>query len=284
MPRLRRKTPSLWTLLGLGTVCCLQLGTASSAGAAANSVDLKSSYQATIAATSTKETLNEVVEAGGKRVAVTGSGVADAHGNGSFTLHAAGQTIAMLLDNGVLYMKLPTSSAKALGVTTPWVSLNLSTLEQATLGQSYAQLVSEAQQGPSQSLAILQTASSTGIRKVGTATIFGTHTTEYRTTVDVSKLGAASGKPALAPALQQFETQYHVSSIPLEVWIDSQKRVRRLVEDIKVPTSGATHASSVSVAVNITAFDVPLRITPPSAGQSTDETQQAIRSSASSQT
>jgi hypothetical protein len=279
MPHLQRKTPSLCALIGLGALCCLQMETAGSAGAAANSVDLKSSYQATIAATSAKETLNEVVESGGKRVAVDGSGVADAHGNGSFTLHAEGQTIAMVLDNGVLYMKVPASSASALGVTTPWVSFNLSALEQATLGQSYAQLVSEAQQGPAQSLAILQSASSTGIRKVGTASLFGTHTTEYRTTVDLSKLGAASGKPALAPAIQQFETQYHVSSIPLEVWIDSQKRVRRLVEDIKVPTSGSEHASSVSVTVNITAFDVPLSITPPPAGQFTDETQKAITSS-----
>jgi hypothetical protein len=279
MPRQQRKTSPLYALIGLGALCCLQVATSGIAGAAANSVDLKSSYQATIAATSAKETLNEVVEAGGKRVTVAGSGVADAHGNGSFTLHAQGQTIAMVLDNGVLYMKVPPSSASALGVTTPWISFDLSALEQATLGQSYAQLVSESQQGPSQSLAILQTASSTGVRKVGTASLFGTHTTEYRTTVDLSKLGAASGKPALAPAIAQFETQYHVSSIPLEVWIDSHKRVRRLVEDIKVPTSGSKHASSVSITVNITAFDVPLNITPPPAGQSTDETQKAITSS-----
>jgi hypothetical protein len=70
-----------------------------------------------------------------------------------------------------------------------------------------------------------------------------------------------------------------VSSIPLKVWIDSHKRVRRLIEDIKVPTSGSKHASSVSITVNITAFDVPLNITPPNAGQSTDETQKAISSS-----
>jgi hypothetical protein len=279
MLRLPRKTPLLAALTGLGTVCCLQMAAAGIAGAAANSVDLKSSYQATIAATSAKETLHEVVDSAGKRVSVDGSGVADAHGNGSFTLHADGQTIAMVFDNGVLYMKVPASSASALGVTTPWISFNLSALEQATLGQSYAQLVSEAQQGPAQSLAILQTASSAGIRKVGTANLFGTSTTEYRTTVDLSKLSAASGKPALAPAIQQFETQYHVSSIPVEVWIDSHKRVRRLVEDIKVPTAGSTHASSVSVTVDITAFDVPLHITPPPAGQSTDETQKAISSS-----
>ncbi len=65
----------------------------------------------------------------------------------------------------------------------------------------------------------------------------------------------------------------------MEVWNDGQKRVRRLVEDIQAPTSGSKHASSVAITVDITAFDVPLTVTPPPAGQSTDETQKAISSS-----
>ena len=44
------------------------------ASGATNSVDLKSSYQATIAAKWAKETLHEVVDAGGKRVTIRGRG------------------------------------------------------------------------------------------------------------------------------------------------------------------------------------------------------------------
>jgi hypothetical protein len=106
----------------------------------------------------------------------------------------------------------------------------LSAITKANLGESYQQLVSDGQQGPAQSLSILQNASSSGVQTVGTATLFGVNTTEYRTTVDLNKLASASGKPALAPAIQNLESKYHVSSIPVEVWLDSQQRLRRLVE------------------------------------------------------
>jgi hypothetical protein len=211
-------------------------------------------------------------------VTVSGSGVADSKGNGSFSLQAAGQSIDIVVNNDVLYVKVPASSSSALGVTTPWVSLNLNTLAQADLGQSYQQLVSDGQQGPSESLAILQSASSSGVRKAGTTTLFGTTTTEYRTTVDLNKVASAAGKPALAPAIQSLESKYHISSIPLEVWVDSQDRVRRLVENVDIPSSGSTPAVSAAVTVNINAFGVPVNVTPPPAGQVTDITARATAS------
>jgi hypothetical protein len=277
MWRIPRKTAPFGALVGLGA---LALTPAVMAGAATNSVDLKTSYQATIGARSVRETLNEVVDTGGKRVTVSGSGVADAQGNGSFTLKADGQTLDMVLDSGVLYLKLPagSSSGTALHVTTPWVSLNLTTIAQSKLGQSYAQLVSDGQQGPAQSLAVLQTASTSGVHKVGTTTLFGAPTTEYETTLNLNKVAAASGKPELAPAIEQLETEDHVSSIPLKVWLDKQQRVRRLVEDVDVPSTGGQKAVRAKVSVNITAFGIPVTVTPPSAGQDTDVTAQALSS------
>lgn len=277
MRRIPRKTASLGALVGLGALA-LTLTQAGVAGAATSSVDFKTSYQATIAAKSARETLKEVVDAGGKRVTVTGSGVTNAQGDGSFTVHAAGKTLDMVLDAGVLYMKLPATGGTALHVTTPWISLNLNTIAQSNVGQSYAQLVSDGQQGPAQSLAVLQSASSSGIHKVGTTTLFGARTTEYETTLDLSKVAAASGKPELSPAIQQLEAQDHVSSIPLRVWLDDQKRVRRLVEDIKIPAAASQKAGSANVSVDITAFDVPVAVTPPPAGEVTDLTQQALSS------
>ena len=71
---------------------------------------------------------------------------------------------------------------------------------------------------------------------VGTAILFGVNTTEYRTTVDLRKVVSASGKTALTPVIKNLESEYHVSSIPAEVWLDSQQRVRRLVEIVKPST------------------------------------------------
>ena len=184
-----------------------------------------------------------------------------AQGDGTFTLHDSGQTIALVVDSGVLYMKVPAADLAALHVTTPWISFNLASLTQATVGQSYAQLVSEGQQGPTQSLAVLQAASASGIHKVGAATVDGTHTTEYRTTIDLSKLGSASGKPALGSAIQQLEAQSHVTSLPVKVWLDGQKRVRRMTEDVRVPGTGAHRAASADITVDIPAFDVPVNVT-----------------------
>jgi hypothetical protein len=247
------------------------------AGATTKRVSLLSAYRATVAATSAKETLSEVVVAGGTRETVNGSGVTDSQGDGSFSLQVADQSIDTVVDNGTLYLKVPATSMATLGVSTPWVSLNLSALTRAKLGQSYQQLVSDGQQSPAQSLAILQNASSSGVQMVGTATLFGVNTTEYRTTVDLNKLASASGKPALAPAIKNLESKYHVSSIPVEVWLDGQRRIRRLVETVKVqPSTGP--AVSANITVNIEAFDVPVTVTPPPASQVTDITAKATGS------
>lgn len=275
MRRNPRKTAFFGALTGLSALALTQAGVA---GAATNSVDLKTSYQATIGAKSVKQTLKEVVDTGGTRVTISGSGVTDAQGDGSFTINAAGQTIDMVSDGGVLYMKLPAASASQLHVTTPWISLNLTTIAQSKLGQSYAQLVSDGQQSPAKTLSVLESTSSSGIHKVGSATLYGAHTTEYETTLDLSKVASASGKPALAPAIEQLETQDHVSSIPLKVWLDSDQRVRRLVEDIKVPAATSQKAVTAKISVDMTAFGVPVNVTPPAAGQYTDLTQQALSS------
>lgn len=150
----------------------------------------------------------------------------------------------------------------------------------AKLGESYQQLVADGQQGPATSLALLQSASSSGVRKVGTATLYGSSTTEYKTTIDLNKVASASGKPPLTPAIAKLESEYHLSSIPVTVWLDEQDRVRRLVEEVNIPAAASHPSASAVITVDLTAFDVPVTLTPPPAGQSTDITAQADSSAA----
>jgi hypothetical protein len=249
-------------------LCVVILTSGGSAGATTKRVSLSAAYRATIAATSVRETLSQVIVADGARETLNGSGVSDSQGDGSFVLQLAGETIDTVIDNGTLYYKLPATSLAELDVATPWVSINADELSKAKLGVSYQALASYGQQSPAQSLAILQNASSSGVKMVGTATLFGVDTTEYRTTIDLSKVVSASGKPALAPAIKNLESTYHLSSIPLEVWVDSQQRVRRLVEIVKDSSAAVTS----TITVNIEAFDVPVTATPPPASQVTDVT------------
>ena len=264
-------------VVGLSALALTQAGVA---GAAANSVDLKTSYQATIAAKSAKETLKEVVDAGGKRVTIPPVlASTDAQGDGSFTVHAAGKTLDMVLDAGVLYMKLPATSGTALrrhhalDLAQPEHDRGSRTSGRATRSSFPTDSKVPPRAWPCSSLRHRQAST-----RCGTTTLFGAHTTEYETTLDLNKVAAASGKPALSPAIQQLEAQYHVSSIPLKVWLDDDKRVRRLVEDVKIPASSSQKAGSAKVRVDITAFDVPVAVTPPPAGQVTDLTQQALSS------
>lgn len=244
------------------------------AGATTKRVNLSAAYRATIAAPSVKETFSEALVANGTHLTLNGSGVSDSRGNGSFILQEAGESIDTVVDNGTEYLKVPAMSLPALQVTTPWVSLNLDTLAKAKLGQTYQQLASYGQQGPAQSLAILKGESSAGVKLVGTSTLFGVKTTEYRTTLDRNKIASASGK-ALAPAIEKLQSQYHYSSLPLEIWLDGQQRVRRLVEMVKATTPPV----SATITVNIEAFDVPVNATPPPAGQVTDVTAKLTGSS-----
>lgn len=261
----------------LGLVVAGTLGASPSAGAAAKTtVDLAAAYKTTLAAGSVKETLSETVSSEGHTTTVKGSGVANQEGNGTFDLTSDGSSIREVVDNGVLFMRLPAAALSRLHVSTPWVSLDLNALLQSKLGASYQQLVSSSQQGPAASLAFLQGASDTGIHHVGTATLFGTKTTEYRTTINLAK--AASAKPQLASLFHDLQQRLHSSTIATTVWLDRADRVRQLTERLRIPSTPSQPAATVVTTFGMPAFGVPVVVTPPPASQVTDVTAQATGS------
>jgi hypothetical protein len=103
----RNTTKYLSSAILVGAVVA---ATSGPAGATTKRLNLLSAYRATIAATSAKETLSEVVVAGGMRETVNGSGVTNSQGDGSFALQAAGQSVDTVVDNGTLYLKVPATS------------------------------------------------------------------------------------------------------------------------------------------------------------------------------
>jgi hypothetical protein len=253
------------------------LGAAPNAGATAKTtVDLAAAYKTTLNAGSVKETLTETVTSQGKKTTVKGSGEADQTGNGTFNFSSDGLSSKEVVDNGVLYMQLPAASLSRLHVSTPWVSLNLNTLLQSKLGASYQQLVSNSQQGPAQSLAFLQGASDTGVHQVGTATLFGTKTTEYQTTIDLTK--AAASKPQLASVFEKVRQQLHTNTIAANVWLDGTGRIRQMSERVRVPSSAAQPGGTVVETVDMQAFGLPVAVAPPPANRVTDITAQATGS------
>jgi hypothetical protein len=266
-------------LLGcaLGLLIVGALGASSTAGAAAKTnVDLAAAYKTTLLAGSVKETIAETVTSEGSTTTIKGSGVADQDGNGTFKLTAGGSSISEVIDNGVLFVRLPAAALSRLDVSTPWVSLDLNALLQSKLGTSYQELVSSSQQGPAQSLAFLQGASNTGIHEVGTTSLFGTQTTEYQTTINLDK--AAEAKPQLASVFHILKQNLHSSTIATTVWLDGSGRVRQMTERLRIPSTASHPAGTLVETFGLQAFGVPVDVTAPPANQVTDITAQATGS------
>jgi hypothetical protein len=267
------------TLLGcaLSLAVVGTLGASPTAGAAAKTnVDLAAAYKTTVGAGSVKETLTETVTSQGKTVTVKGSGLADQDGNGTFNFTADGSSVKEVIDNGTLFMRLPAASLSQIHVNTPWVSLDLNTLLQAKVGASYEQLVSDSQQGPAQSLAFLQGASDTGVHQVGTTTLFGTKTTEYQATINLTK--AAADKPQLASVFHKAQQQLHTNTLTAHVWLDGTGRIRQMTERVRIPTSGSQSGGTVVETIGMQAFGLPVAVDAPPANQVTDITAKATGS------
>jgi hypothetical protein len=229
-----------------------------------------------VGAGSVKQTVAETVTSQGKTVTVKGSGVVDQDSNGTFNFTADGSSVKEVIDNGTLYMRLPPATLSRIHVNTPWVSLDLNALLQAKLGASYQQLVSDSQQGPAQSLAFLQGASNTGVHQVGTATLFGTKTTEYQATINLTK--AAADKPQLASVFHKAQQQLHTNTLSAHVWLDGTGRIRQMTERVRIPSSGSQSGGTVVETIGIQSFGLPVAVAAPPANQVTDMTAKATGS------
>jgi hypothetical protein len=275
--RNRSRRPVALVGWAIGLLAIGAFGASPSAGAAAKTtVDLAAAYKTTVAAGSVRETISGTATSGGATTTVKGSGVADQSGNGTFHLTIGGSSMTEIVDNGILFMRLPAAALSRLHVSTPWVSFDLNALLQSKLGTSYQQLVSNSQQGPGQSLAALQAASVNGVHEVGTKTLFGTKTTEYRTTINLDK--AAQAKPQLASLFHKLQQQLHTSALIADVWLDGSGRVRQMTERVHIPSSASQPGGTVVETFGMQAFGVPVAVAAPPANQVTDLTARATGS------
>jgi hypothetical protein len=181
-------------------------------------------------------TLTSPQVAGGKSVAVRGTGAIDgtsselSMGLGSL-LHNAGLPVGTngsvkeisLEQNGdyVIYVKSGLAASYLPGGQ-QWVELDISKLGKSA-GVDLTQLLSGSQLQPGDLLSMLKSEGAK-VHTVGAATIDGVATTHYRVTVDVAKALQQRGLPSalLGGAAKQLPT------IPANVWIGKDGLVRRI--------------------------------------------------------
>src|SRR6185437_12423932 len=126
-----------------------------------------------------------------------------------------------------VYMRLPNQPALTrLTGGKPWVKLDFS----KALGAFGLGGLSTETGNPAQFIDYLR-AVGAKTKQVGTATIDGTQTTHYHAVVDLDnypKLFPAARRAAAARGISTLESMTGTHTMPMDVWIDSNKLLRRM--------------------------------------------------------
>ncbi len=176
---------------------------------------------------------------------------------GTLHMEVAGEQISELIKSPYIYVQLPAAALAAGGK--PWVRVNLQSFAKALgAGNPFAQDTS-----PSQVLGMLD--ASGQVSTLGSAVVRGVHTTHYRGLIDYTRYASqltGEAQKAMQKTAQLLERVTGSSSLPLDVWVDGQGRVRRLATEVKLGTA----AGVLSETVNMELFNFgpqPAVVLPP---------------------
>lgn len=196
-----------------------------------------------------------------------GSGTFDVAGHsGSVTMQLGGipQLAAVLgtstirideiIDGLTVYLKLPAAlTGGGAQHGKPWVKIDVGKAASAAGVSGLSSLIDNpTSNDPSQFLRYLRAASG-GVKKVGSATVDGFQTTEYKATIDLNRVPnaePAASRAEVRRAVTELEQAGHIHSLPVTVWIDGQHLVRRMAFSFNESVSGQ------SLAVNMR-IDIP---------------------------
>jgi hypothetical protein len=167
---------------------------------------------------------------------------------GSMVLTVGSRSIDEKITGGYLYLQVPGQ---------PYYKLKLDDLVGTSLAGS---------SNPG-SAAELLAAIGDSATKVGTETIKGEKTTHYRGEISLAD-ATAKVKGAFAKAAVQKLVESGVRKIPVDVYLDSMGRLRRLTEDVSLTAQGALN--KVVTQIDFYDFGTTVSVTPPPADQVKD--------------
>jgi hypothetical protein len=167
-----------------------------------------------------------------------------------------GSTLRMreILEGKRIYIGLPAALASKLPGGRPWLSVNLAKLaSRAGIPGLSSLLDNPASADPAQFLQYLRAVSGR-VRTIGSATIDGRRTTGYRATIDLSKaarVAPAAERQTAAQAIAAIERETGLRRVPVEVWIDGQHLVRRIVVTMteNLPSTGQRLTTAITADI-----------------------------------
>lgn len=259
----RARTAAVVAVFALLLAAC---GSSNTGGAAL----VRRAPDETLKAGSAKLSLKVDFSAAGTSGTITGDGAVDLKsGRADVTLDvgsagaALGVTTAeAILDKGGIYLKLPPS---VLTGNKPWIKLNLGGLANQA-GVSVGSLGQLQSADPSQAIQFLRGATS-NMDKVGTETLRGDKVDHYRGRLDLKQAADAAPDDAKL-TLNQTIAALGRSTLPADVWLDSQGRMRKL--GFTVDPDGTGPGSSGTVELELYDFGTPANVAVPPDNQVTD--------------
>ena len=130
---------------------------------------------------------------------------------------------------GAMYLHLPAQARKDMPSGKEWAKIDMTRVMRAQ-GIDVSKVQGQSGNNPDQQLQQLRGAGQ--VKRVGTETVRGAKTTHYKATVDARKAAerlAAGDKAAARTGMAKLlKAGGARSTIPVEVWIDDQGRVRRM--------------------------------------------------------
>jgi hypothetical protein len=275
--------------LALGAAACSSNGSASGGAKPTPIHAVETAYASALSAKTAKVTFTESIKAtsasGSKESStVTGSGAVDLANQGyELTVNSpSGGTVEVLHSKTTEFIQVPPAQRANVPGHLPWESIDLNQVDEAKLGASSAQLASFNSDNPGAVLSNL-TGVSNSVTQIGTATIGGTPTTEYRAEVSLSKEAAranAKAGPKAAQAITQEAQALGTDTLPVDVWVDAHGLPRQISEKIPIPaaSTGATNGSgSATITMTFSDFGAAVSLTPPPAAQVADITSQVVQ-------
>ena len=177
--------------------------------------------------------------------------------------------LEVIQDGDVAYVHFPLL-AKQLPAGKTWVKGDAKTLSSADTGQ-LKQFGSLAGTDPRDIFGMLKAVSGS-IEAVGTDEIRGVETSHYKATIDTAKLEQlvpAAQRQSLG-GLDQSVQQSGLTEIPIEIWVDSEQRVRKLSIDVDAKQPGTPMSMKASLVVELYDYGKALDLDLPPADQVAD--------------
>jgi len=205
---------------------------------------------------------------------------------GSLSLDMTGlpSTAAASLPSGSLHMEELFTSA-AIYVGSPlfagklpggaqWMKIDLSKFGQA-LGLNLQQLAG-GQSNPAQFLEYLKASGGT-VTPVGHEFVRGVATTHYKGAIDLTNVAdvlPSGNRGQLRAALAKLIAQTGSGTIPVDVWVDAHRLVRRIAMTLAISAGG--QQVQTRMTIDLFGFGSTPAVTPPPAAEVYDATQAAL--------